>query len=64
MSYATMIYATSFLLLFGNFYLQSYIEKKRGTKVDATSNGHCAKEISNEVTNEGLASKKSDEKQD
>lgn len=64
MSYATMIYATSFLLLFGNFYLQSYIEKKRGTKFDATNNGHCAKEISNENANEGLASKKSDEKQD
>ena len=47
MSWALILYMISFLVLFGNFYLQSYIKKsklKDGTKV---ANGHTEEPLQN-----------------
>ena len=64
MSYATIFYMLSFLFLFGNFYMQSYIEKKRIPNVDVTTKAKGSKKISNNHDNDRLICKKLNAKQD
>ena len=47
MSWALILYMISFLVLFGNFYLQSYIKKNKSMKDSKVANGHTEKPLQN-----------------